>query len=182
MEHFGEIAARIRELRESCGYEAEQLARELHIDVGDYRAYEEKGDNIPISVIYQIAGKFGVDFTEIITGSSAKLNTYHVVHHGCGMSVDRFPGYSFQDLAFRYSHKIMQPLLVTIEPSDVAPALVTHGGQEFNMVLEGSIILYFDKKEIKLETGDSCYFNPKHPHGQRCVGDKTARFLTVITN
>ena len=74
----------------------------------------------------------------------------------------------------------MQPLLVTLDPSDKPAALVTHPGQEFNFVLEGTVAVIFDGKELILQQGDSIYFNPTHPHGQRCVGDKKAKFLTMI--
>lgn len=179
-ENFIEIAERIRELREISGYSQEQLAGELNIDIEVYKNYELDGKNIPISVIYEIANKFGVDFTEIATGIGAKLNTYHVVRHGNGESIIRYPGYRFNDLAFRFSHKIMQPLLVTLDPSDEPAALVTHSGQEFNLVLSGTIAVIFDDKELILNEGDSIYFNSKHLHGQKCVGDKKAKFLTVI--
>lgn len=177
---LNEIAARIRELREVCGYTQEEMATDLGIDVRVYREYEVDGADIPISVIYEIANKCGVDFTEIITGIGAKLDTYHIVKRGGGKNVSRYPGYYFEDLAFRYSHKIMQPLLVTLDPSDEPAALVTHAGQEFNLVLEGTIAVVFDNKELILKAGDSIYFNPTHPHGQKCVGDVKARFLTVI--
>jgi transcriptional regulator with XRE-family HTH domain len=177
-----EIALRIRELREACGYSVAETAKWLGIDESVYSDYENSGDDIPISVIYQLAGKFGVDFTEIITGINAKLDTYHYVAKGQGKSVDRHPGYTFFDLAHRYSHKIMQPLLVVLQPDGKKPEFVTHSGQEFNLVLEGGMVLYFDNKEIILNEGDSVYFNPKHPHGQRCLGDKETKFLTVITN
>ena len=74
----------------------------------------------------------------------------------------------------------MQPLLVTLEPSDDPAKLVSHSGQEFNYVIEGSIAVVFDDREIILNEGDSIYFNPTYLHGQRCVGDKKARFLTMI--
>lgn len=179
-QELNEIAARIRELRDACGYTPEQLAAELNIDTELYKSYEKDGADIPISVIYEISNKFNVDFTEIVTGVAAKLDTYHIVKRGGGKSVSRYPGYRFEDLAFRYNHKIMQPLLVTLDPSDEPASLVAHPGQEFNLVLEGSVALMFDKKEIILNAGDSIYFNPTHPHGQRCVGDVKARFLTVI--
>lgn len=177
---LNEIAARIRELREVCGYTQEDLAKELGIDIRVYQEYEVDGANIPISVIYEIANKCGVDFTEIITGVAAKLDTYHIVKKGEGRSVSRYPGYRFEDLAFRYSHKIMQPLLVTLDPSDEPAALVSHAGQEFNLVLEGTVALMFDNRELILNAGDCIYFNPTHIHGQKCVGDTKARFLTVI--
>lgn len=176
---INEIAQRVRELREVCGYSVEDLAKELGIDAKEYAKCEETGD-IPISTIYQIANKFGVDFTEIVTGVKAKLNTYHLIKKGNGRDVSRYPGYRYEDLAFRYSGKIMQPLMVTLDPSDEPAALVSHSGQEFNLVIEGEIILTFDDKEIVLSEGDSIYFNPMYPHGQKCKGDTKAKFLTVI--
>ena len=87
---------------------------------------------------------------------------------------------NYEDLAYRFSGKVMQPLLVTLDPSDEPAALVSHSGQEFNMVLEGEIVLTFDDQEFVLSAGDSIYFNPKYKHGQKCAGDKKAVFLTVI--
>jgi len=181
MEQIREISQRIAGLREVCGYTPDELAKELGIDPSVYAGYENEGANIPISVIFQIANKFNVDFTEILTGTAAKLDTFHVVKSGQGRSIDRFKGYSYQDLAFRYSHKIMQPLLVTLDPSDAPAALVTHTGQEFNYVVEGSMILAFDGREILLDKGDSVYFNAELPHGQKCHGNEPAVFLTVIS-
>lgn len=175
-----ELTARIRELREVCGYSPEELAAELGITAEAYKAYESEGLNIPINIIFQIANKFGVDFNELLTGEAGKLDTYHVVRAGEGKTTNRAPGYHFKDLAYRYSHKIMQPLLVTLDPSDEVADLITHSGQEFNMVLSGSVKVTFDKKELLLNAGDSIYFNPRHPHGQSCAGGEPATFLTVI--
>ncbi len=178
---FKELGERISGLRDACGFSQEEMAEELKLELSVYQDYEENGKNIPISVIYEIANKCGVDFTEIMTGVRAKLDTYHIVKNGQGRAIDRYPGYSFEDLAFRYSGKIMQPLLVTLEPSDEEVSLVSHPGQEFNYVLSGTVAVDFDGKELVLETGDSIYFNPSYPHGQRCVGDQPAVFLTVIS-
>ncbi|MBP0986742.1 MAG: helix-turn-helix transcriptional regulator [Oscillospiraceae bacterium] len=179
MEPINEIAARIRELREVCDYTVEQLASELGLSAEQYAAYEQNGD-FPISVIYEIANKFNVDFNELITGEPSRIDTFQVVRRGQGRSISRFPGYRFKDLAFRYADKIMQPLLVTLEPSDEPAKLVTHSGQEFNLVLKGTVAVVFEDKEIILNEGDSIYFNPTYPHGQRCAGDTKARFLTMI--
>lgn len=177
---YNEISARLRELREVSDYTVEQLAAELGMEPEVYRGYEENGRDIPISLIYEVANKFGVDFTEIVTGVPAKLNSYHIVRRGKGKVVNRNPEYYFEDLAFRYSGKVMQPLLVTLEPTDAPAGLITHAGQEFNLVLEGTVIVNYDGEEFTLTAGDSIYFNPTRPHGQRCGGDVKARFLTVI--
>ena len=180
MNDYNEIGARLRELREVSDYTIEQLASELKISPELYASYEQNGKDIPISVIYEIANKFKVDFAEIVTGQSAKLETYHLIRKGGGKIINRNPEYHFEDLAFRYANKIMQPLLVTLEPADDVAKLITHPGQEFNLVLEGTVIVTLGDKDFTLNEGDSIYFNPTIPHGQRCGGDVRARFLTVI--
>ena len=181
MNDYNEIGARLRELREVCDYSVEALAAELNISPEVYASYEENGKDVPISVIYEIANKFRVDFAELVTGQSAKLETYHVIRKGGGKVINRNPEYHFQDLAFRYANKIMQPLLVTLEPTEAVAKLITHPGQEFNLVLEGTVIVTLGDKEFTLNEGDSIYFNPTIPHGQRCgsTGER-ARFLTMI--
>ena len=180
MNDYSEIGARLRELREVSDYTIEELAAELRLSPEVYASYEENGKDVPISVIYEIANKFKVDFTEIVTGQSAKLETYHLIRRGGGKVINRNPEYHFEDLAFRYANKIMQPLLVTLEPTDEVAKLITHPGQEFNIVLEGTVVVTLADKEFVLTEGDSIYFNPTIPHGQHCGGDVKARFLTVI--
>lgn len=175
-----EIGERIKGLREACDVTAEDMAAELEVPLETYLKWEETGADVPISAIYHMAREFGVEFTEILTGTAAKLDTYHVVRKGEGREVDRYPGYHFEDLAWRYANKIMQPLLVVLDPSDEPAKLVAHGGQEFNMVLEGTVIVTWEDKEFALNAGDCIYFDPSHMHGQRCGSDIPAKFVTII--
>lgn len=175
-----EIGLRIEGLREACDVTREEMAADLEVSLETYTKWEESGADVPISAIYHMAQKFGVEFTEILTGTAAKLNTFQVVRKGQGREVERYPGYHFEDLAFRYQNKIMQPLEVTISPSDDPAKLVTHTGQEFNLVLEGTLMVVWGDRQFVLNPGDSIYFNPSIPHGQRCIGDVPARFVTII--
>ena len=174
------IGSRIRELREICGILEETLATELDISLETYRRYEQEGGDIPISVLYHLSQRMGVDLPELLTGQEARLSTYSVVRQGQGDNVVRHPGYAYSGLATTYKDKIMEPLLVTVEPSGDDPQLVVHKGQEFNLILQGSIELLFGEKRILLNEGDCVYFNPTYPHGQKAVGGP-AQFLTVIT-
>jgi transcriptional regulator with XRE-family HTH domain len=177
---FREIGLRIRGLRESCDLTPEELASELGVPVETYVSWEETGSDVPISTIYHLANKYHVDFNEILTGEYAYLDTYQVVRAGRGKTIDRYPGYYFRDLAWRFRDKIMQPLLVTLDPSDDPAELVTHSGQEFNLVLEGCVVVTFDDKQFELNPGDSIYFDPTHPHGQKCGSETPASFVTII--
>jgi len=177
-----ELGRRLAGLRDACGYDREEFAEKLGISLDMLASYEETGFDIPISVLMQAARLCEVDMAVLLTGSSTHLNTYQVVRAGEGRLVDRFPGYHFEDLAYNYNNKVMQPLLVSLETSDDPAELVTHGGQEFNYVVAGKVILVFEDKEIELDVGDSVYFNPQIPHGQRCGSSKGAVFVTIITD
>ncbi len=175
-----EIGQRIQGLREACDVCVEDMAAELDVSPDVYRKWEETGEDVPISAIYHMAHKFGVEFTEILTGTAAKLDTYQIVRRGGGKDVDRYPGYRFQDMAWRFTGKIMQPLIVVLDPSDEPAKMVSHSGQEFNFVIEGSIVVSWGNEEFVLNQWDSIYFNPAVLHGQRCHGSETAKFITII--
>ena len=175
-----QIANRLKEIREVSDFSVEQIALRLGVSAEKYLGYEESGDNIPISVLYALANVYGLDITEILTGASPRLSNYCVVKKGRSTGVDRYPGYHFESLAYNFKRRIMEPLLVTVEPDEQGLAMVSHPGQEFNYVVEGAVLVLIDDEEILLEAGDCIYFDPTLPHGQRAAGGKAAKFLTVI--
>ena len=71
------------------------------------------------------------------------------------------------------------PFIVTVEPKpDNEPIHYnSHSGQEFNLVLEGRMMLSIDGKDLILNEGDSLYFNSKLPHGMKALDGKKVRFL-----
>lgn len=174
-----EIAARIKELREICDISQEEVAEKIGISLDLYKTYENGADDIPIGIIYAVARVLGVDSTALLTGAEAKMVDYTVVRKGNGVSIERYPGYRFSSLAINYINREMSPMIVSLAEEDDEPELVTHGGQEFNYVIKGTVCVTIGKKKITLEEGDSVYFNPALPHGQRAVGGD-AVFLTVI--
>lgn len=174
-----QIAARVRELREILDKTPEQIAALISVDVSIYLAYENAESDIPVGKLYLIASALGVDPTVLLAGDSPRMNDYTIVRGGKGMSVERFAGYRFSSLAYNYIGRDMEPMIVTLEESDTAPAPVVHSGQEFNYVLSGTVAVIIDGREHILRTGDSIYFNPSLPHAQKAVGGE-AKFLTVI--
>ncbi|MCL2756654.1 MAG: cupin domain-containing protein [Coriobacteriia bacterium] len=178
---FAELAQRIAGLRDACGYTVEEFAEKLGVELETYRAYEETGFDVPASLLMHVANVCRVDMGVLLTGISTHLDTYQVVRAGEGRVVNRIPGYHFQDLAFSYSNKVMQPLLVTLEPDEEPAELVAHSGQEFNYVTKGRVILVFSDRQVVLNEGDSIYFDPRMPHAQWCGSDEPAIFVTTIT-
>lgn len=177
-EQIAQIGARMRELREILDLAPGDIAAAVGIGVDRYLSYENATDDIPIGVLYGVAGEFGVDPTVLLTGDAPRMGEYTIVRKGQGIKIERYAGYSFSALAFNFKNRDMDPMIVTLGRADSAE-LVTHPGQEFNYVLEGTIKVIIGAREFTLDEGDSIYFNPAVPHGQRAVTER-AGFLTVI--
>lgn len=74
------------------------------------------------------------------------------------------------------------PFLVTVEPgNESAPVhLNSHPGQEFNLVIEGHMMLQIGDKQLFLNEGDSIYFDANRPHGMKALDGKRVQFLAII--
>lgn len=179
-EELQQIAARIRDLREIAGLSQETVAGELGLTLADYLRYESGQEDLPVSLLYQLAARFGVELSTLLTGEEPRLHAYCLVRKGKGVAVGRRSMYGYQNLAYNFSHKRAEPFLVTVEPGADTVHLNSHPGQEFNYVLEGTLKLVIDGHELVLEAGDSLYFDSNLNHGMVAVGGQPARFLAII--
>lgn len=178
-EKVKDIAARIKGLRLLLGITEEEAALKVGLSNEDYRKYENGEDDIPISILYEIADFYSVDLTDVLTGVSPKLHDVCYQKKGKGLKVERYDQYDFQSLAYQYANRKIEPLLVTLDQTN-DPQLVSHHGQEFNYCLEGKMKVIIGKEEYILEQGDSLYFNSIIPHKMLAMENKPAKFLTVI--
>lgn len=174
-----DIAVRIKGLRLLAGYAEDKVAGAIGIKLDDYLKYENAVDDIPVSILYEIADFYNVDMTEILTGTSPKLHDICFVKKGEGLKVERYDQYSFESLAYKYSGRKIEPMFVVLDP-DNSPGMVSHKGQEFNYCLEGRMRVIVGKEKFDLEPGDSLYYNSTIPHKMVALDGKEARFLTVI--
>jgi quercetin dioxygenase-like cupin family protein len=99
-----------------------------------------------------------------------------------GASVERQKAYKYQSLAQHFIHKKAEPFLVTVEPGmEEAPVhLNSHPGQEFNYILEGTLLISIEGRELVLNEGDSLFFDSNAPHGMKALNGQVAKFLAII--
>ena len=174
-----QIPQRIKELRSIMEIDTADMAASINVPVETYEKYESREADIPISILYKISSRLGVDATVLLTGEDPRMETASVCRAGKGVKIERYPGYEFSSLAYNFRGRTIEPLLVYLDPSREAAAPVTHSGQEFNYVTEGKVKINIGIKEYILETGDSVYFDASLPHAQSASGGP-ARFLTII--
>jgi transcriptional regulator with XRE-family HTH domain len=181
-EQMQQIAARLRGLRDSMDVSDETLAREVDVPIETYRRYESGEADIPVGVLFRVAGRFKTELASLLTGVDPKLHHYCLVRRDEGVSVDRRTDYRYQSLAFNFAHKKAEPFLVTVEPAeaDRPVPLNMHPGQEFDYCVEGSLEVTVDGHAVALGEGDSLFYDSSLPHGMRALGGRRARFLAVI--
>jgi transcriptional regulator with XRE-family HTH domain len=181
-EEMKEIARRLIGLRDTFKTSAAALAKAIDVPPETYKLYEEGKTDIPVGVLFRIAGYFKVELSGLLTGEEPRLSHYCLVRKGEGVSVERRASYKYQSLAFNFIHKKAEPFLVTVDPDDEkkpAPQN-THTGQEFDYCLEGKVEIRIGEHTIVLEKGDSVFFDSSVPHGMKALSGKPAQFLAVI--
>lgn len=177
-----EIAARIRELRELSGIAVPEIASAIHLSPEEYLVYEQGEEDIPASVLFELAHILKVDMGVLLTGEEPHMHVFTVTRCDHGVGVKRCHQYSYQSLAANFIHKKAEPFLVTVEPKPAGTELSrnSHPGQEFDYVIEGKLRVHIHHNSLELAEGDSVFFDSGYEHAMEAVGDKPARFLAVI--
>jgi mannose-6-phosphate isomerase-like protein (cupin superfamily) len=181
-EEKGEIAARVRVLREIEGITVEALSKELGFDPVEYRSWENGETEFPVGPLVELAVRFGLDLTELVTGAPSRLKTYCLTRASQGPEVIRRPMYTYWNLAHNFHHKKGEPFLVeaSADTEQKPVSLNIHPGQEFDYVLEGRLFISIGGHEMELGPGDSVYYDSNEPHGMKALGGKRARFLAMV--
>lgn len=175
-----EIAARIIATREASGYPVEAAAQTLGIDKYEYQDYESGKIDIPVSAILKIAKLFNVDVNYLLTGDVAKEKNYTVTRKGAGVSVERHKRYKYQALVSDFIGKKANFFVVTTDAADESVQFSSHVGQEFMLVIDGSMEVYLKDEKIVLNEGDSIFFNSSISHAIRTINGTRAKFLSVL--
>jgi mannose-6-phosphate isomerase-like protein (cupin superfamily) len=181
-EQIKQIAGRIKEIREISGTSAETLASKLGLPYETYLRYEGGNSDIPVGIILSIAELFNIDMSVMLGGDNPKLRIFSVVRNGKGLKLERTRQYKYESLAYNFIHKKAEPFMVTVEPKadDKWPEFNSHPGQEFNYVVEGTMMTIIDGHEITLYPGDSVYFDSGCKHAMRALNNAPVRFLAVV--
>lgn len=179
-EQIRQIAERLRGLREVLELTAEDMARECELSAEEYRRAETGEFDISVSMLQKIARQYGISLDALMFGEEPKMSSYFLTRAGKGTSIERTKAYKYQSLAAGFINRSADPFIVTVEPNEQPIHYNSHNGQEFNLVLEGRMMVSVDGKELILNEGDSLFFNSKLPHGMKALDGKTVRFLAVI--
>ena len=181
-----EMAQRIREMREIEEMSVEELAQKTEVSVDEYKAYESGQKDLPFTFIHKCALAFGIELSDLLGGSSPHLSSYTITRKGRGRETAREDGIEIKNLAPLFRNKLGEPYWVKYEYNESlqnSPIHTTkHAGQEFDLVLSGSLKVRIGDNVETLEEGDSIFYNSSTPHGMIAVNGKDCLFLAVVFN
>ena len=184
MNQLQSIAQRICEMRRIMGYTEKQMAEMTDISEETYTSYESGTVDLPFTFIHKCAKVFGIELTDILEGHSAKLSGYTVTRRGEGLTTASEDGITIQDMAPLFRKKLATPYWVTYQYSEELQkkpiSTVTHAGQEFDMVVKGSMRIRIGDREETLHEGDSVFFKSSTPHGMIAIDGEDCVFLAMI--
>lgn len=177
-----DIGLRLAGLRESLSLSQEEFAKRCGVSLDEYKKYESGETDMKISTIKRISQEFNIDSSILLFGEEPKMSNYYLTRKGQGLYIDRVESYKYQTLAGGFNNRKAEIFEVTIEakPDTSELHLSSHNGHEFNLVLEGRMLIEVDGKELILEEGDSIYFDSAKKHGMKALDGKRVKFLAVV--
>ena len=182
-----EVAARIRELRLITGLSVAEMARRTNLTEEEYTQCEEGNRSLSIAFLYRCTLSFGVDMGDLLEGHSPKLRSYALTRKGEGQRIEEAHHMIGFNLAAGFRNRIALPLYMQLkyrpgaEYEDIE--LVTHEGQECDIVISGHMRIQIGEHSEILHAGDCIYYDSSTPHGMIAVdGEDCAFYAIVLSN
>ena len=177
-----QVADRIRELRLIMGLSVEEMAERTDTTVEEYVACEEGKRNLSIAFLYHCTLILGVDMGDLLEGKSPKLRSYALTRRGEGQRIEEAHNMIGFNLASGFRNRIALPLYMKLsyKSENEKIELVTHEGQECDIVIDGQMKIQIGDNSEILGPGDCIYYDSGTPHGMIAVGGGDCTFYAIV--
>jgi quercetin dioxygenase-like cupin family protein len=180
-----ELGMRLKEARESRGLSLFDLYLRTDIPTDQLSLIENGKMSPPLGAVIKLAKALDKKIDYFISGEEGAAFT--IVRKEERTATSRFDsgrekyyGYEYESLAPHKTDRVMEPFLVTLEPSETEAERSTHDGQEFIFVLQGEMEVRLGESIHILKAGDSIYYESTVPHLVKCHRRKTTQILAVL--
>lgn len=177
------MSLRIKLLRNQLGFSLESLASKTGLTKSYLSKVERSKATPSVTASLKIAKALNVDVSDLF-GENNNDDLICIVRSGEGIHVakDESANQAVDLLAVAMTKKKMQPMIIS-PPSEFSngPNVQGHPGEEFLMVLNGELEIYFPERVEILKQGDSIYFRTDLPHRLRSISEQQAQALVIIS-
>ena len=183
------LGKRIKGFRERKGLSLEDLSLKAKIPLDKLKKIEEDEEQPIIATLIRLSKVLEVNVADIFRERPI-ASQYEIVRKNKRERVKplvqpnehKIFDYVYELLTSPSDDKHMHAYLIEVPPhqSQGPSANVSHEGEEFIYVLEGSIRGEINGEKFHLDEGDSLYLHSSSPHVFYNPGKTTARAVTVI--
>jgi len=176
------VGVNIKRMREGQNLTLRALAKKLGISASFLSQVESGKASPSLSTLKAISDALSTTIGSLI-GEGEKVEGDPIVRSGERKYMQEVgKGINLYLLTSRDPNKQMEPLLFKLkEGATSGGASYKHFGQEFVLVLKGSIEITLNEIEYILRKGDSIYFNSSVPHAFKNIGKDEAEAVWVVT-
>ena len=176
------VGVNIKRLREDKDITLRVLAKKLGISASFLSQIETGKASPSLSTLKNIADGLQVTVSSLI-GDEEAVNKNPVVKESQRKYLKNIgKGINMYLLTSPDPNKQMEPLLFKLdENADSGDSMYKHFGQEFVLVIKGSLEITLNDTKYILSKGDSIYFNSSIPHFFKNINKGTTEALWVVT-
>lgn len=174
-----EIGEKIRSLRIGKGLTQEELANRCELSKGFISQVENDLTSPSIATLVDILEILGTNLNEFFSDRTDERVTF--THDDMFETEDNELKYNLKWLVPNAQKNSMEPIMLTIYPNGRYIEEEPHEGEEFGLVLNGSITLHLGDKNYKVKKGETFYFKPKWNHWISNNGKTVAKIVWVVT-
>ena len=177
------IGAALRDLRESRGLTARQLAVQAGISAAMISRVENGQVSPSISTLDALSGALDVPLVSLFRETASRHANITHVKKGDGRKSIRIADahhHEYTNLAFHRRHDMQfEAHQVTLERQEARPPIYVGHGVVFVHALEGEAVFEYGQQELTLRAGDSLSLDAELRYGFKLVLTDVFKFLSV---
>ena len=171
------IGAKLKLLRQRCALTQEELGDRCELTKGYISQLENEVTSPSITTLSDILDALGTTLAEFFAEEAEDK----VVFTQNDYFEKQDEEHTITWLVPNSQKNEMEPIIVTIEPKGATTMDMPHEGEEFGLVLEGSVVLHLGKAIHKCKKGDTFYIVSNKPHYIENKGNTRAKVVWVAS-
>lgn len=174
---------RLRDLRRDKGWTLAEVADRSGLAISTISKAERGIIALTYDRLEQLAHGVGVDMAAFFDaeGSNFEPGGFAIARKG-DFERQETGNYVYEMLFSDVWNKAMRPMMGTLKARELKDfdEFVRHPGQEFLMVMEGTVTVFMERRDpVELNQGDCIYFDSAMGHLYASAGDRDARILVI---
>ena len=182
----GKISKRIQYFMEKRQVDLDKLVEETGLEKDFVEAMLSEDVYPPLGPLMKIARTLGVRLGTFLddqetTDPYIVRRTDRKSHFSVLAEKNKPASLNFFSLGMGKTDRHMEPFFIEIFPESAnKKVLSAHEGEEWIVVVKGTVEIIYGKETYVLNEGDSVYYNSVVPHYVSSVGDEKAQIHAVI--